>query len=75
MYTWGMGMSGRLGHDNEHDLAVPTLVDSLVGKGIQAVRCYAEHTMALTVPLEGTQSGMFDESSQARLLQKVRTTP
>ena len=33
VYTWGMGGSGRLGHDNEQDHAVPTLVDSLQGKG------------------------------------------
>jgi len=72
VYTWGQGGSGRLGHDHEHDLAVPTLVESLRGRGIQGVRCFHEHTVALTVPLEGCSVGIFDEQSQVRLLQKVK---
>ena len=72
VYTWGQGGSGRTGHDNENDLAVPTLVESLVGKGIQSVRCLHEHTMALTVPLEQGQSGLFDEGSAMRLQQRVK---
>ena len=54
------------------DLAVPTIVESLQGKGIQGVKCFHEHTMALTVPLDGGQEGLFDESSQTRLLQRVK---
>ena len=60
------------GAAHRHDLAVPTLVESLRGRGIQGVRCFHEHTMALTVPLEGCSTGIFDEHSQARLLQKVK---
>ena len=72
VYTWGQGGSGRLGHDNEADLPVPTVVESLQGKGIQAVRCFHEHTMALTVPLEQAKQGIFDEHSTARLMQRVK---
>lgn len=68
VYTWGQGGSGRLGHEQENDLAVPTLVESLQGKGIQGVQCFHEHTMALTLPLSSAQSGLFDENSQERLL-------
>ena len=73
--TWGQGGSGRLGHDSEHDLAVPTVVDSLVGKGIQGVRCYHEHTIASTVALEGSSDGLFDANSQARLRCTSPTSP
>jgi hypothetical protein len=72
VYTWGCGGSGRLGHDTELDLPVPTPVETLRSKGIQSIRCFNEHTMALTVPLEGSQSGLFDESSNARLTQRVK---
>ena len=72
VYTWGQGGSGRLGHDSEHDLAVPTVVESLRGKGIRGVRCYHEHTIASTLPLEGSPDELFDENSQARLLQRVK---
>lgn len=72
VYTWGQGGSGRLGHESEHDLAVPTIVESLQGKGIQGIQCFHEHTMALTAPLNGGQAGLFDETSQERLLQRVK---
>ena len=72
VYTWGAGGSGRLGHDNEHDLQVPTLVESLRGKGVQSIRCYAEHTVALTGPEDGADASAFDEHSQTRLLNKIK---
>jgi len=72
VYTWGQGGSGRLGHESEHDLPVPTIVESLQGKGIQGIRCFHEHTMALTLPLESSKAGLFDEGSQERLNQRVK---
>lgn len=72
VYTWGQGGSGRLGHDNEHDLSSPTLVSSLQSKGIRSIRCFAEHTMALTVDDEGAERDVFDSSSKDRLQSKVK---
>ena len=40
------------------------------GKGIQSAKCSADSTIVMTVPEEGFQSGTFDSTSQARLLQK-----
>ena len=44
---WGGGGWGQLGLGSEKDVAVPTLVSSLLGKGIQRVSCGSEHTIAL----------------------------
>ena len=49
---WRQGSSGRLGLGDELNIAVPTMVESLQGLGIEGIKCFAEHTMALTVPME-----------------------
>ena len=72
VYTWGAGAVGRLGLDHEQDTPVPTVVESLEGKNIQQVLCFAEHTIAVTVPANTASGGMFDSDSQTRLLQKVK---
>jgi alpha-tubulin suppressor-like RCC1 family protein len=72
VYTWGQGGSGRLGHGNEHDISSPTIVQDLVGRGIRSIRCYAEHTMALTVNDEGGESNIFDPASKDRLVDKIK---
>lgn len=48
VHTWGAGGWGQLGHDTEDDVGNPTLVNSLLGKGITVVSCGAEHTAALS---------------------------
>lgn len=72
VYTWGQGGSGRLGHGNEHDISSPMIVQDLVGRGIRSIRCYAEHTMALTVNDEGGESNIFDPASKDRLVDKIK---
>ena len=47
VYTWGHGVSGRLGHGDEKDHVVPKVVQSLLGKEIRAVSCGPSHTAAL----------------------------
>ena len=42
---------------------MPTLVESLRARGIEAVRAFGEHTMALTLPLETGAATDFDEHS------------
>ena len=37
MWTWGHGMGGRLGHDNENDQFVPCLVEVLADKKVVEV--------------------------------------
>lgn len=48
LYTWGKGIHGRLGHDNEHDYRRPTLVEALAAKRVTRVSCGAYHTAAIT---------------------------
>ena len=72
VYAWGAGQSGRLGVGDEANLPTPTLVEALEGVGVQTVRCFAEHTMGLTVTMESAATGLFDEQSQGRLVQRVK---
>jgi len=46
-FTWGLGMSGRLGHGNERDQRVPVVVENL--KSMQTHRCAAggHHTLVM----------------------------
>lgn len=72
VFAWGAGSSGRLGLGDELNIAVPTMIESLQGLGIEGVRCFAEHTVALTVPLESHDAGVFDPHSQSRLERRVK---
>ena len=72
VYCWGAGQSGRLGIGDEANVMTPTLVEELQDAGIQTVRCFAEHTMAINVATEAAEVGKFDEHSQARLVQRVK---
>ena len=72
VYSWGAGQSGRLGIGDEANVMTPTLVEELQDAGIQTVRCFAEHTMAINVATEAAEVGKFDEHSQARLVQRVK---
>ena len=72
VYSWGAGQSGRLGIGDEANVMTPTLVEELQDAGIQTVRCFAEHTMAINVATEAAEVGKFDEHSQSRLVQRVK---
>ena len=48
------------------------MVESLQGLGIEGIKCFAEHTMALTVPMEAHDTGVFDPHSQSRLERRVK---
>ncbi|CEM10127.1 unnamed protein product [Vitrella brassicaformis CCMP3155] len=48
VYTWGMGLSGRLGHGDETDRYVPTSVEGLAVVQVTQVCCGGHHTAAVT---------------------------
>ncbi|EQC40927.1 hypothetical protein SDRG_01992 [Saprolegnia diclina VS20] len=48
VYTFGYNARGQLGHGNTQPVAVPTLVDGLVGKSVLKVSCSYFHTIAVT---------------------------
>ena len=72
VYCWGQGQSGRLGLGDEANTPTPTLVEGLTGCGIETVRAFGEHTMALTLPLETGAATDFDPRSRERMQQKVK---
>mmetsp|Transcript_53547 Transcript_53547/g.142325 ORF Transcript_53547/g.142325 Transcript_53547/m.142325 type:complete len:569 (-) Transcript_53547:26-1732(-) len=50
MYTWGLGLNGRLGHGDEADLAVPTIVQALATSQVSFMACGGHHTAAILEP-------------------------
>lgn len=48
VYTWGSGKNGRLGHGNELNCFIPTMVQSLTDQQVNYVCCGGHHTAALT---------------------------
>jgi len=48
--TWGLGLSGRLGHGDEVDCLVPTSVEPLSGLQVACVACGGHHTAAIVEP-------------------------
>eukprot|EP00359_Climacostomum_virens_P006452 CAMPEP_0204902852 /NCGR_PEP_ID=MMETSP1397-20131031/3921_1 /ASSEMBLY_ACC=CAM_ASM_000891 /TAXON_ID=49980 /ORGANISM="Climacostomum Climacostomum virens, Strain Stock W-24" /LENGTH=1040 /DNA_ID=CAMNT_0052071421 /DNA_START=20 /DNA_END=3139 /DNA_ORIENTATION=- len=48
LFTWGRGIFGQLGHDNNESYTVPTPVASLSEHKILQVACGWQHTIALT---------------------------
>eukprot|EP00931_Biecheleriopsis_adriatica_P018476 TRINITY_DN12943_c0_g1_i1.p1 TRINITY_DN12943_c0_g1~~TRINITY_DN12943_c0_g1_i1.p1 ORF type:complete len:719 (-),score=181.78 TRINITY_DN12943_c0_g1_i1:57-2213(-) len=48
VYTWGLGLSGRLGHGDEHDRNLPTLVDALTGLQVASIACGGHHTAGIS---------------------------
>lgn len=55
LYTWGLGASGRLGHDISRtgnpvqSSTTPALVEALAGRPVVRVACGFDHTAALTI--------------------------
>jgi alpha-tubulin suppressor-like RCC1 family protein len=47
-YTWGRGVFGELGHDDEEDCILPKQVVALAGKRVSAVATGGQHSAAIT---------------------------
>ncbi|KDO29444.1 hypothetical protein SPRG_05982 [Saprolegnia parasitica CBS 223.65] len=48
VYTWGQGAGGRLGHGDEHSVAIPKRIQHMpTTAAIHQVACGAEHTLVL----------------------------
>ncbi|CAJ1363488.1 unnamed protein product [Effrenium voratum] len=47
VYTWGLGLSGRLGHGDESDRFSPTFVEALTGMQVTTLACGGHHTAAV----------------------------
>jgi len=50
VYTWGLGLSGRLGHGDEADCQLPTLVEALAGVHVTCVACGGHHSATISEP-------------------------
>ena len=46
LYSWGNGMSGKLGHGSELSSAVPSVVESLLGHKVVHISSYNAHSVA-----------------------------
>lgn len=47
VYTWGKGENGQLGHGDNHDRDIPTLVEALKDKQVKSVACGSNFTAAI----------------------------
>mmetsp|Transcript_39262 Transcript_39262/g.90715 ORF Transcript_39262/g.90715 Transcript_39262/m.90715 type:complete len:627 (-) Transcript_39262:68-1948(-) len=50
VYSWGLGLSGRLGHGDETDQNLPTQVEALAGVPVASIICGGHHSAAITEP-------------------------
>jgi len=50
VYTWGLGLSGRLGHGEETDCHAPTPVESLSGMHVTCIACGGHHSASISDP-------------------------
>ncbi|CAG9467513.1 unnamed protein product [Pedinophyceae sp. YPF-701] len=65
IFTWGLGRSGQLGHEEVHDERLPRQIDApLTGATFLAVACGREHTVAL-LKRRGGVDPRGDESRHA----------
>lgn len=51
VYTWGLGLSGRLGHGDEADCHLPTIVEVLSGMHVTCTACGGHHSATISEPL------------------------
>ncbi len=47
LYSWGSGENGQLGHGSDSNVALPTVVESIVGTVVGQVACGENHSIAL----------------------------
>lgn len=50
VYTWGLGLSGRLGHGEEADCHLPTPVEALSGMHVTCIACGGHHSATISDP-------------------------
>lgn len=50
VYTWGLGLSGRLGHGDEMDCHLPTPVEALSSIHVTSVACGGHHSAIIAEP-------------------------
>jgi len=48
VYTWGLGLSGRLGHADEADCFLPTPVEALAGVHVTYICCGGHHSATIS---------------------------
>lgn len=48
LFTWGHGLGGRLGHGDEENRTVPTLVAALAEVPVRSIACGAGHMAAIS---------------------------
>ncbi|KAL2717183.1 E3 ubiquitin-protein ligase HERC2 [Vespula squamosa] len=53
LYTWGRGVSGKLGHGNTDNVLIPTLVTTLNGHTVVHVACGSGDSQTLCVTASG----------------------
>jgi len=50
VYSWGLGLSGRLGHGDEANCHVPTFIEALAGVQVSGVACGGHHSAVISEP-------------------------
>lgn len=48
VYTWGLGRSGRLGQNGEHDLYSPTAISFFKDKKVKLIASGLDHSVVVT---------------------------
>ena len=77
VFTFGSGTYGQLGHGNEEQKYLPTLVQALENRDIKELRCGEHFTMVLSRSGYVYTCGMFDRATREkvwipRLLKELR---
>ncbi|DAZ94133.1 TPA: hypothetical protein N0F65_010377 [Lagenidium giganteum] len=60
VYSWGSGSNGKLGHNDEENYDVPTLIRALEGKTVKDAKAGCEHSVLLTDQNEVFTCGQGD---------------
>lgn len=60
VYTWGSGTNGKLGHGDEENCTVPTLVREVESKQVRVAKAGCEHSVLLTADNEVWTFGQGD---------------
>lgn len=60
VYSWGSGTNGKLGHGDEENCDVPTLIRAMENKQVRVAKAGCEHTVLLTDDHEAWTFGQGD---------------
>eukprot|EP00743_Colponemidia_sp_Colp-15_P008722 GILK01009499.1.p1 GENE.GILK01009499.1~~GILK01009499.1.p1 ORF type:complete len:421 (-),score=31.77 GILK01009499.1:152-1375(-) len=47
LFSWGHGKDGRLGHNNEQDVSIPTIIRGIEDRVVRAIACGSKHSLAI----------------------------